>query len=427
VLSAGTWSGAWWTSRSLAALWVSIVPSWFCWSAVGIVIGWLVFSTTGSPALVGLSYTLRLVPLAIVAVPAGTLSDRVGRVPILIAANVVGIISSLVLIAALGLPRDLQLIVVLGTAVAFGCVDAVRLVVAANLSYDAVEPALASRAIGVSNLAAGLGQALGAFAGGALFDVVGATGTSVVVAALFLFSAIPLLLVPRRPPHDRTTSLRSQLREGIDLVRHDSVVGSLVRVAILAEMLGFAGLAMDPVFAGDVFAAGALGLGLISGTRAIGRLIGSAGLGVVHITRLGSALAGSVTVFGIALVAYAVSPNLWIALPAVLVAGVAGVVVDSLEQTGLQAGVSERHRGRAAGLWVFSLGLGPVGISVLTVLAAVTNPRLAQLIAGAALLAFGAMLGLGVVGRPMRQLSTKSTVIVIPELPPSPLDDRSNA
>lgn len=209
---------------------------------------------------------------------------------------------------------------------------------------------------------------------------------------------------PEAPP-----SFAAAVGAGISMLRRVPTVGVLIGVALAVELFAFSCVALDPVFAGKVFLAGPAGLGLILAARAIGRLTGSGILALApHRRSLGRVLARAVLGFGLALIAYALAPRLLIAAPIVLGVGIASVVVDALLLTALQAGVEAGSRGCVAGLWVVIVGLQPIGVLEVGLVAQVAGARFAQVLNGMIVAAFGLLLLGTALGRRIRDIETVS-------------------
>ena len=104
------------------------------------------------------------------------------------------------------------------------------------------------------------------------------------------------------------------------------------------------------------------GLGWLLSARAVG---GTIGLLVIATTSARWRTVGSFAlfagVFGVALIAFAVTPMLVIALILAGVIGAAGAAVDAIGQAQLQHAVADEQRGAAMGIWMFCLGLGLAG------------------------------------------------------------------
>jgi hypothetical protein len=101
-----------------------------------------------------------------------------------------------------------------------------------------------------------------------------------------------------------------------------------------------------------------------------------------------------------------------VALPLVLGAGIASVLVDALILAALQASVDAASRGRAAGLWVLMIGLQPVGVLEVAFVAQIAGARFAQGLNGAMVAAFGMILLATSIGRRLKAIGTIGQPVV---------------
>ena len=391
-----------------------MLPSWLAWSASVAVIGWLAFAATKSPGIVGLVFALRLVPLVLLGVPMGTLSDRFGRLRILQASNYVAAAIFFGL-AVLAISRTPPLGVLLFVSIGLGVADAGRMVCGNNLVFELAGGLGPTKAFALSSFVGAIGQ----IAGGAIAGVaLSSTGPSLAAAVVASGSAATALLLTGISDRHRAGPMESPsftvaLREGVALMRRVPAVGLLIAVGLVVEMFAFSCAALDPVFAAQVFLVGPAGLGLIIAARSLGRLAGSGALAVVRSRRsLGRTLTFAVLGFGLALTAYSQAPSLVVALPLVLGAGIASVLVDALILAALQASVDAASRGRAAGLWVLMIGLQPVGVLEVAFVAQIAGARFAQGLNGAMVAAFGMILLATSIGRRLKAIGTIGQPVV---------------
>jgi MFS family permease len=393
--------------KVLVRVLASMLPSWLAWAASQALIGWLVFASTESAGLVGLAFVLRFTVLALAAVPAGALSDRFGRLRMLVASNGISAFMSLALaVAAIRSAPSLAILFLVSAG--FGVGDAARMVSGQNLAYDLSGRLGATRAIAMANLVSGVGQVLGGIVAGVTIGTVGSSATAVVVGGAYSAGALSLVGLADLPKQSsvQTQSLLFSVPDGLRLLRESQVVRLLITVALLVELFGFSGMTLDPVFAGAVFLAGPGGLGAILAARGAGRISGA---GLLTLLRprpaIGNWLAMAVALFGAGLIGYALAPALPAALVLVWATGFAAVVVDALEQTAIQAGVSPTLRGRATGLWVLTVGVGRVGALEVALVAQLMGARFAQAANGLVVLVFGLLL-LGTLGRRLGSVAT---------------------
>ena len=172
-------------------------------------------------------------------------------------------------------------------------------------------------------------------------------------------------------------------RRAITLVARNRLLAILSLAIILAEIFGFASQTLLPTFARDVFDVGASGLGIMMAVRS-----GGGALGLLVLSRLGAeGRSGLVFVcaagaFGLALLLFGATPVYAIALVMLGLSGLCASVMDTLGQTLLQRNADERERGAAMGLWVFSVGFGPVGHLTLGAAASAFGAPITQAVSG---------------------------------------------
>lgn len=138
--------------------------------------------------------------LVVVTIPAGRLSDRIGRRPLILAASAVAIAGNLLLLLA----RTRPMLVVAGGSIGI----AVGIYLAANwaLATELVPRFSAARFLGIANIATAGGSFAARFAGGALIDPINrmSGGTTAGYTALysltllaFLVAGLAVLRMPR--------------------------------------------------------------------------------------------------------------------------------------------------------------------------------------------------------------------------------------
>jgi len=122
------------------------------------------------------------VSLLIITIPAGRLSDRLGRRPIILAACVVAVAGNLLLLFARTRP-----VLILGGA-ALGMATGVFLSASWALATDLVPRGMAARYLGIANIATAGGSFIARLAGGALIDPINRLTGTVEAGYLTLYS-----------------------------------------------------------------------------------------------------------------------------------------------------------------------------------------------------------------------------------------------
>jgi MFS family permease len=397
------------TIPGFAGLWVSASSASFARIVTQLALSWITLEATGSPFVVGVVMAARMVPQLVLGIPAGALADWLDRRLLIVATNA----SSVVLLLALvGLATGglLTTPTLVGVSVLYGILDTVRMSATQAYAYDLVRSTRATSGMALTNLGTQLLSIVGGLAGGYTLERFGSPTTFGLIALAVLIAAVsPLLLAspagpdarPISPPPAGRIDDWPARRSGIDLGRamtllaRNRILAVLALAIILAEIFGFATQTLLPTFARDVFHVGASGLGIMMAVRSAGGAIGLLALSLLGAEgRSGLVFVGTAGAFGLALLLFAVSPAYAVALILLAVSGFCASIMDTLGQTLIQRNADERERGAAMGLWVFSVGFGPVGHLTLGAAAWTFGAPLAQAVSGLLLVLVAGLMAL---------------------------------
>jgi MFS family permease len=181
------------------------------------------------------------------------------------------------------------------------------------------------------------------------------------------------------------------IRDSLRYIRRHPRVLSLVTVKC-AVGLGNGVLAVFPLVATVVFSIGSIGTGLLFAARGLGALIGPLLMRPLLSRRswLMPALAVSMSLYGVAYLAFAVTPWFWLALVLVTVAHMAGGVNWVFSNFALQIEVPDELRGRvfATDMMIATLAIS-VSLLVAGALVDRLEPRLVVAICGSVTLLYG--------------------------------------
>ena len=200
--------------------------------------------------------------MAVTHIPAGQLADRLGRRPLLIAAWLLGLISTVVMGLALTLP--LYLIGLFGYGLtAFVSSPLSSYMTAARGNWPV------STVLALTTATFGLGMALGPVTGGWIGDTYGMRMSFFVAAGVFVFSNISMFFIQNQPldRHDPSAP-PPPLRHNREFVILAAVIGFAIFSMYLAQPLtpnfleGVRGLSLSE--SGIIFTAGALGNSLMA-------------------------------------------------------------------------------------------------------------------------------------------------------------------
>src|SRR5262249_52763508 len=145
----------------------------------------------------------------------------------------------------------------------------------------------------------------------------------------------------------RSGSVRAEVAAGWRYIFRDPVLRALLLLSFASSVLGMPFQILMPVFALRVFEVGSLGLGLLLTATGVGALAGA--LPPAYLSdseRKGRFLFVSSVLLGLAIIAFALAPSVWLALPGLLLAGACSSVVLSLGNALLIANAVPAMHGR---------------------------------------------------------------------------------
>lgn len=400
-------------------------------------LSWVTIEATGSPFWVGVVTAARMAPQLVLGIPAGALSDSMDRRRLLVGANAATIGLLLVLMGLAG-GGVLSTAVLIGISLLYGVTDTVRMSATQSYAYHLVRATRATSGMALMNLGVQALSTVGGLAGGYVLDQYGSVATFAVTAVAVLIASGALLAGGQgsaaeeahpgaapashaRGSGDQAGAATSQagshvgvsasqaggpasrsaqrprvdLKRALTLLARNRILAVLSLAILLAEIFGFASQTLLPTFARDVWDVGASGLGLMTAVRS-----GGGALGLLILSRLGAEgraglifLSGAAS-FGLTLFLFAISPVYALALGLLALSGMCASIMDTLGQTLIQRNAAEGERGTAMGVWVFSVGFGPIGHLTLGAAASTIGAPVTQAISGLCLIGVAGLMSL---------------------------------
>jgi MFS family permease len=325
-----------------------------------VALGWLAIIMTNSPGFVGIVTFSAGLPFLVVAPFGGSLIDRLDRRRLMLTCQALAFL----------------LATVMAFDVMTGLVQPWHLPIAAFLNgslqallipnQQALVPALLPRAVltnGIGLMSAGqnMTRVVGPSIAGVVIGAIGVGPTFLAQAAALAvaFALVFTVVLPPRPPRSATGP---GVFDGIRLIASRPDLRGLFLLASIPTLFVFPYIGFLNVFALDVLHIGAEGLGLLMATSGAGAVVGS--LLVASVARTegnGRVLLGLTVLYGVPIVAVALSRTLWVTLPMLFLAGVLGAAFMSGNNAMIQHRVSDNIRGRVMGAYMLTWGFMPLG------------------------------------------------------------------
>jgi MFS family permease len=339
--------------RFLALSFVAVIAE----QMLGVAIGWELYERTDSAFALGLVGLVQVVPVVLLALPAGHIVDMRNRKLIACAAFLGAAVSALGL--ALLSAVEGPLVLIYGCLALMGVTRSFQSPVMAALVSQTVPPEhFANAATWESSIWQGssiAGPALGGLLI-ALFDR--ATPIyAITAAALTIVAGITLTLNLRPMTQTVERMTLASLLAGLRFVRDTKVILASITLDLFAVLLGGA-TALLPVFAKDVLHVGASGLGWLRAAPAVGAVL--AGLTLAHLppfTRAGRVLLTVVAGFGVVTVVFGLSRSFWLSLAMLAMLGACDNISVVIRSTLMLSQTPDELRGRVNAVHYVFIGL----------------------------------------------------------------------
>jgi MFS family permease len=326
-------------------------------------VGWLALQMTDSPLFVGLAGFAGGIPLLLFSIPAGVVIDRFDRRAVLMVAQFGVMVVSALFALLVGTDviapwSTLVLVAAYGTVMSF--VFPTRTAIVASL----VRRADLANAIALNAAGQNATRVLGPSLAGVLIAAIGVSATFAVAA---LLQILALSATSRLPSSGAGASARAgtgwaSLTVGLRIVARDPILLALIMMALAPTILVMPYLNLMPVFARDELGIGSTGLGILLASTGLGTVAGA--LSVARSPRLRTwpgAQAITAGGFAILVLAFALTPNIPIAILLLFAAGWMSAAYLAMNQTAMQLRVDDEVRGRVLSIYLMTWGMLPLG------------------------------------------------------------------
>ena len=328
-----------------------------------VALSWLVYRLTDSAALLGLVGFAGQIPVFLLAPIGGAAADARGRRPILVGTQVASMLLALVL-ASLTLAARVDVWHLFAIATCLGIVNAFDIPARQAFVADMVGRADLVNAIALNSSMFNGARIVGPAVAGALVASIG-EGWCFFLNALSYLAVIAGLLLMRidGPPPAREGSAVAHIVQGFRYVAHTAPIRALMLLLGLVSLAGMPYAVLMPIFADRILHGGPRALGLLMGSAGVGALA-AAGLLATResVTGLGRWVALGAAGFGTSLLLFAASRSLWLSAALLVPTGFCMMLQMASSNTLIQAMVPDALRGRVMAIYsMMFMGMAPFG------------------------------------------------------------------
>jgi MFS family permease len=340
---------------------ISLVGTWMQQVAMS----WMVYRLTNSALLLGIVGFSGQIPAFFLTPLAGVIADRYNRHRVLIVTQTLAMLQALIL-SVLVLTNRITVGQIVALSIFLGLVNSFDIPVRQAFTVEMIEEREdLGNAIALNSSMVNAARLIGPSLAGIIIAVLGEGICFLLNGVSYLAvigSLLAMKIAPRKikPPD---THVLHELKEGFVYAFNFTPIRDILILLSLVSLMGVPYQVLMPVFARDIFHGGSITLGFLMAMSGIGALTGAIYLASrKSVIGLGKIIPLFSGLFGLAVIAVALSGVLWFSMPVICVAGFAMMVQMAASNTVLQTIVEEDKRGRIMGLFTMAfMGMVPFG------------------------------------------------------------------
>ena len=340
---------------------VSLIGTWMTQTATI----WLVYQLTNSAIMLGIVGFSSQIPSFFLAPWGGVLVDRFNTHKILVIAQILSMIQSLVL-AALALSGTIQIWHFIILSLFQGVINAVDAPARQAFVPEMVEKRddLAS-AIALNSSLVNGGRLIGPAIAGILIARIGAAYCFLIdgLSYIAVIAALMAMRLKQKKIIVTTANPLQRLKEGFVYAYKFSPIRSTLLLLALFSLMAMPYITLVPIFATKILAGDASTLGLLMAASGMGAIGGGIYLSTRKtVVGLGKVIALAPGICGTGIILFSLSRILWLSTLMSALIGLGSILTISSSNTIIQTIVEDDKRGRVMSLFTMSfLGMVPFG------------------------------------------------------------------
>ena len=328
-----------------------------------IVRSYLAYELTGSAKILATITAAQVIPLLVLALFAGAISDRVDHRKLLQLGQFITALASLFIAISIT-TNTVTWYHLLFSGMIQGGAWAFMSPARQGLIKDIVGRERLPNAVAL--IGAGL-STVSLFApalGGILYALLGPDVVSYLSTGIGFGSVLMLGLITKQDTVPRVSKINfiGEIGSGLIYLKNDKLVLMVIGIVFAAMILVHPVLTLLPVLVKEVFGRGSEAYGAIISMLGMGSLVGSLAVAGLGRWRRGMLLIVGNAAAGAALVAVAFINHWYAAVAIMMIVGLSEAGRRALSQTLIMERVDDEHQGRVISVYTMSFGLAPIGV-----------------------------------------------------------------
>jgi MFS family permease len=348
---------------------ISLVGTWM----QSIAISWLVYRLTNSAFLLGLVGFFSQIPSFVLTPFTGVLIDRWNKHRILVITQTLSLVQAFAL-AVFTLTGTINVLTIILLSLSLGLINAFDMPARQAFVIEMVEKKEdLPNAIALNSSMVNVARFIGPAIAGVLVAVVGEGYCFLINGISYIAVIIALLAMKVNKTVIRVSvkNIPKEIKEGFKYSFGFVPIRSILLLLGLVSLIGMPYTVLMPIFAKDILHGGANELGFLMASAGIGALTGGIYLASrKSVLGLGRILSIAGVIFGLSLIGFGISKNLYFSIIIIMVSGFGMLLQIAASNTLLQTITEDDKRGRVMSFFTMAfIGMSPFGNLIAGVLA----------------------------------------------------------
>lgn len=354
------------TNAPFRRFWLGMLPAPLAYQMSLVAVPYAAFLLAGNATVLGLVSLAFGAPMMGLSLVGGVVADRFPRHRVLMCTQSLLLVVAVVL-TALSFSGRLEvwhlLVLSFFQGIAFSFNMPSRQAYVAEL----VGPSLLRSAVALNNAGVNFSRVAGPSVAGVLMSLP-YVGTGGVFAAMVVMYLVVLASLFTLPANTRSNVKRragggwQEMVEGLSYVRSSPIIIALLIMGLVVTFIGMPYQTLMAVFAERVFSAGAAGLGALAACYGVGGFLGSIVVAsLANAPRPAVLQLGLGVGFGVALLAFALSTTMPVAMIFLVLVGFLSAAHTALNNTLVISNSDPNYHGRVMSIYLITYSTTPLG------------------------------------------------------------------
>jgi MFS family permease len=346
---------------------IGMVGQWSSMNMGMLARSWVIYEISDSGFILGLAALANAIPMILLSLWGGAIADRLHKKYILM----VAMIGSMIVSAIVGVTLTLGYLsdananswwILIAASVVQGSIMGLMMPARQSIIAEIVTPDHLMNAVSLNMMGMNTFRILAPAATGFLLEAIGFAAIYYVMAGLYLFGAVCMVIMPRTA--QKLSVGRSAWRDILDgfyYVKREKTMLNILIFTLIGMICGMPFMQLMPMITKDILDVGASGQGILMTVSGGGAIVASLILASRSDRKRGFIMLVAGGIMAVALISFAFSTMWWLSILTVVFVGLGQTSYRATGNALVQAYTEPEYRGRVMSFIMMGIGFSSLG------------------------------------------------------------------